>query len=1094
MPREPRSGPSSPREEAAFALPIAVTIIEGGRERVVEYDGSRPLTIGRSDDCGIVLTTSRASRVHAEIIGEGGRFTLIDPGSSNGTRIAGEKIAQHPLRPGDVIEIGDARIVFGAVSQATAPADGGAGADDGADDGADAGADHGADADAAPARGARRELPAPVRPGPFAIVDALLGVLLILLIGLLVREYASDPPPAHLPAGGSGHASVPPGTEGVPNGSLGAESSATLATAAPGDPAIDLDDGLVARDALDSLRIIEQRIETGESRYDALEDLELLISTYPGTPAEDRARHLALVLEGLRRSEQVVRRQQAERALSPLVREERYGEALAVVRFLARLEGPEEDRARWVERSAELERVAALRLRGLEEELTELLRAGLGGDALRSLAGVRGRFSGTAAFEEALPRYLDAALGAAPAYARGVAAPAELIELDAQATRAFAECRYADLVPILHRSLGLELPADERVRLLEELVEAHYLQAMWLGFVERIAGGGVVIEMARGEKARIVRADEREIAIERALQGGTYEDVRPWARVMPAERTAIFAAVQHERDGLLGLAFLARRAGDPESFDRALLLLHRKSASRPFAEAVLARHRGESIPAEGYVEHLGRLMTAAEKDAELARARALRDQEKEALAQLRRLEKAERVTEVLEWVRLLRAQSSFTLADKVLAEVVAKTDETMGAEARRLREDPLLHSVSIRASGPAERRIDFFILGDGYLVDDEYQQAFLNAANTCEKLLFSVDPYREYQAYFNVTALHLQSKEAGADKIPGDVVKDTACDAKITWQRLTCDPERVFGFLRRFPEAMAQDHQGIVIVNDYADVATGGGGVATISKAGLTVVQHEVGHAFGGLLDEYDYTPGTDPQRPIPKGRLGNVPTRELRPNLMEGSDREEVLAHTYWKNWIDAGETRWWNLSKVSVFEGGNHTPFEVWRPQMGCMMRDGSGFCVVCMETMVKQIYRRVRPIDRLDPEPGAVTLEAGEDRIFQVFPMQPRTHDLEAVWRLVSLGVNTPAELAAGDGAGQGNTSVPESEGEVYGRTARRTDPEGRTIHGAEMRAKDLAPGWYRLKVEVRDPTPWVLEDAEGLLVDRAHWLVEVKAKED
>jgi len=591
-----------------------------------------------------------------------------------------------------------------------------------------------------------------------------------------------------------------------------------------------------------------------------------------------------------------------------------------------------------------------------------------------------------------------------------------------------------------------------------------------------------------------VRASESEIEVERELAGGSYIDRRPWAQVMPAERAAIFSAVEHERDGLLGLVFLARRVGDPEAFDRALVVLHRRAAGRPLAEAVLARHRGDAIPESGFIEHLGRLMTPAEKEAELARAKLLRDQEKEALAQLRRLEKSEKVSAVIEWVRLLRAQSSFTLADKVLREIVAETDAAMATEAQRLLDEPLLGSIAIRESGPPERRIDFFILGDGYLVADEDQQAFLAAATACEKLLFAVDPYREYHSYFNVTALHLQSKEAGADRTPGDVVRDTPLDAKITWQRLTCDPERVFAILRNFPESMAQDHQGIVIVNDYADVATGGGGVSTISKAGLTVVQHEVGHAFGGLLDEYDYTPGTDPERPIAKGRKGNVPTRELRPNLMEGSDREEVLAHAYWKNWIDAGETRWWNRSKVSVFEGGNHTPFEVWRPQMGCMMRDGSGFCVVCMETMVKQIYRRVRPIDRLEPEPGVVTLDAADPTVFQVHPMQPRTHDLEVVWRLVPLGRNVPAELARGGEEAPGRTAVPEAEGEVYARVAKRVDLEGRTVHGAELRAKDLAPGWYRLKVEVRDPTPWVLEDAEELLTDRAHWLIEVKEEKE
>ena len=50
--------------------------------------------------------------------------------------------------------------------------------------------------------------------------------------------------------------------------------------------------------------------------------------------------------------------------------------------------------------------------------------------------------------------------------------------------------------------------------------------------------------------------------------------------------------------------------------------------------------------------------------------------------------------------------------------------------------------------------------------------------------------------------------------------------------------------------------------------------------------------------------------------------------------DREAVLRDAYWKYWIDAGESAWWNKAKVSVFEGGDRRPFEVWRPQAGCMM----------------------------------------------------------------------------------------------------------------------------------------------------------------
>ena len=155
------------------------------------------------------------------------------------------------------------------------------------------------------------------------------------------------------------------------------------------------------------------------------------------------------------------------------------------------------------------------------------------------------------------------------------------------------------------------------------------------------------------------------------------------------------------------------------------------------------------------------------------------------------------------------------------------------------------------------------------------------------------------------------------------------------------------------------DGLAIVIGNDTAGVSTGGGGVACACKASLDSLPHELGHALGGLRDEYDFEPGTDPNRHIAKGREANVPVKELRPNLMAGSSKDEVLERAYWKYWMDAGPTAWWNGSKVSAFEGANETPFNVWRPQASCKMRSvGTNFCVVCMEVMVKKIYRFVRP----------------------------------------------------------------------------------------------------------------------------------------
>jgi pSer/pThr/pTyr-binding forkhead associated (FHA) protein len=68
---------------------------------------SATVTLGRSEDCEIVVDSSEASRRHARIALEGGRLTLEDMGSTNGTVLNGRKLkAPQALGGGDIIIIG----------------------------------------------------------------------------------------------------------------------------------------------------------------------------------------------------------------------------------------------------------------------------------------------------------------------------------------------------------------------------------------------------------------------------------------------------------------------------------------------------------------------------------------------------------------------------------------------------------------------------------------------------------------------------------------------------------------------------------------------------------------------------------------------------------------------------------------------------------------------------------------------------------------------------------------------------------------------------------------------------------------------------
>ena len=70
-------------------------------------------TIGRTDDNFILLSDPSISREHALIRRDGEDYTLLDLGSSNGTRLNGNEVLDpKPVNPGDVVEFGNVEFVF----------------------------------------------------------------------------------------------------------------------------------------------------------------------------------------------------------------------------------------------------------------------------------------------------------------------------------------------------------------------------------------------------------------------------------------------------------------------------------------------------------------------------------------------------------------------------------------------------------------------------------------------------------------------------------------------------------------------------------------------------------------------------------------------------------------------------------------------------------------------------------------------------------------------------------------------------------------------------------------------------------------------
>lgn len=91
---------------------------------VLDIGGTRhPITrsrtvIGRGTDADVTVDDSSISRKHVEVLWDGKRAEVKDLGSTNGSKLNGERVTRAPLAPDSVIDIGRTRIVFRVLAQA----------------------------------------------------------------------------------------------------------------------------------------------------------------------------------------------------------------------------------------------------------------------------------------------------------------------------------------------------------------------------------------------------------------------------------------------------------------------------------------------------------------------------------------------------------------------------------------------------------------------------------------------------------------------------------------------------------------------------------------------------------------------------------------------------------------------------------------------------------------------------------------------------------------------------------------------------------------------------------------------------------------
>ena len=93
-------------------------------QAVIDVDGRRhPISrartvIGRGSDADVTIADAGSSRKHVEILWDGERAMMRDLGSTNGTKVNGQKVREAPLPTDTTITIGRTDLVFRVVAVA----------------------------------------------------------------------------------------------------------------------------------------------------------------------------------------------------------------------------------------------------------------------------------------------------------------------------------------------------------------------------------------------------------------------------------------------------------------------------------------------------------------------------------------------------------------------------------------------------------------------------------------------------------------------------------------------------------------------------------------------------------------------------------------------------------------------------------------------------------------------------------------------------------------------------------------------------------------------------------------------------------------
>jgi len=314
-------------------------------------------------------------------------------------------------------------------------------------------------------------------------------------------------------------------------------------------------------------------------------------------------------------------------------------------------------------------------------------------------------------------------------------------------------------------------------------------------------------------------------------------------------------------------------------------------------------------------------------------------------------------------------------------------------------------------NGDPHRKVDIVLLAEGYTVTEEAK--FKTDLERYVKVFFNWEPYKSHQKKFNLTGIFRPSPESGMDEPRKGVYKNTALNS--TFNSLNSQRYLLTEDNKTWRDVAAQvPYDAVFILVNSGRY--GGGGIyndfciTTVDDAWSEFVfQHEFGHTFTGLADEYYasteaynefFPPGVEPTEAnitalldppnikwknlvsegmaIPtdwgKDKFDSLYVVDQQIRSEKGDTLLAMIRRGYSKEAVSKVEANYDSLSrdlnrqiedflknhplkdKVGAFEGAGYVSKGLYRPMLNCLMlkfdKDKPGFCKVCEDAVVKVI----------------------------------------------------------------------------------------------------------------------------------------------